>query len=34
MAGTRGKQLRLTILFTLTIFAVLTSIAYVLGFLT
>jgi hypothetical protein len=28
------KRLRLLILFTLTIFAVLTSIAYVLGFLT
>ena len=34
MAGTRVKQLRLKILFTFTIFAVLTSIAYVLGFLT
>jgi len=28
------KQLRLKILFTFTIFAVLTSVAYVLGFLT
>lgn len=28
------KQLRLKILFTMTIFAVLTSLAYVLGFLT
>jgi hypothetical protein len=34
MAGTRAKQLRLTILFTFTIFAVLTSIAYVAGLLT
>ena len=33
MSGTL-KRLRILILFTLTIFAVLTAIAYVLGFLT
>lgn len=34
MAAGRLKRLRLTLLLTLLIFAVLTTIAYVLGFLT
>lgn len=34
MAGGRFKQLRVTILFTFTIFTVLTTLAYALGLLT